>query len=393
MSTVCGSGGSGSAITAEAVASALEQATPKLDGAAPALGLLFASPRHDLGEALALAAEAAPGVDWIGCGTAGEMTEAGRIDGGVAVLLVAWDQARHLATPVRPLSADVVGLAAELCEGYPALVEGAAATGWAHSATLVLGDGLSPRFEQLVTQIRRATHLHHTVVGGGAADDVSLMKTWVGNGEAALREAAVAVHVASKRRWGVGVGQGVTACSERMTVTKAAGNVVHEIDGRPTLEVYRAWAADRGESLPDDLGQFLVQNELGIYLFDEIVRVRAGLETTNGGGVVFAGEVPEGSTVSIVRGAVDDLLSAARVAAERALAAIDGPAAGVLMISCVTRGLVLGERHAEEIDAVLDVFGKSVPLVGFLSYGEVARVSGKLDGYHNHTLVVAAIPE
>ena len=393
MSTVCGSGGSTAESTDEAVRSAVERALAKMEGAAPSVGLLFASPRHPLDAALSTARAAAPDAEWIGCSTAGEITEAGRTDGGVAVFLAAWDEARQLVTPVLALREDVAGLAKAMCEGYPALIEHAIAMGWPHSATFVLGDGLSPRFEQLVTEIRRATRVHHTVVGGGAADDGALETNWVGSGREAKREAAVALHIASKRRWGVGVGQGAEASSERMTVTRASGNVVHEIDGRPTLEVYRAWAEARGEALPDDLGMFLVRNELGIYFFDDIVRVRAGIGVTDEGAVVCAGEVPEGASVAIVRGEPEQLLRAARSAAEQALADIDGPAAGVLVISCITRGLVLGDRFGEEIEAVVDVFGRGVPVAGFLSYGEVARVRGKLDGYHNHTIVVAAIPE
>jgi hypothetical protein len=33
------------------------------------------------------------------------------------------------------------------------------------------------------------------------------------------------------------------------------------------------------------------------------------------------------------------------------------------------------------------------PIAGFLTYGEIARYSGRLDGWHNTTAVVAAIPK
>ena len=33
-----------------------------------------------------------------------------------------------------------------------------------------------------------------------------------------------------------------------------------------------------------------------------------------------------------------------------------------------------------------------VPIAGFLTYGEIARYSGRLDGWHNTTAVVTAIP-
>lgn len=68
-----------------------------------------------------------------------------------------------------------------------------------------------------------------------------------------------------------------------------------------------------------------------------------------------------------------------------------GRAAGVLLFDCVCRGMILKEQFQREIDAVRSVFPE-VPIAGFLTYGEIARFKGRLDGWHNTTSVVAAIP-
>ena len=57
----------------------------------------------------------------------------------------------------------------------------------------------------------------------------------------------------------------------------------------------------------------------------------------------------------------------------------------------VCRGMILQDRFQQEIDAVRGVFG-DVPIAGVLTYGEIARYGGKLDGWHNTTAVVVAIP-
>ena len=59
---------------------------------------------------------------------------------------------------------------------------------------------------------------------------------------------------------------------------------------------------------------------------------------------------------------------------------------------CICRGPVSGRRYDEEIRAIAAEL-PGAPLAGFLSYGEIARIKGKLDGYHNNTLVIVAIPE
>jgi hypothetical protein len=68
-----------------------------------------------------------------------------------------------------------------------------------------------------------------------------------------------------------------------------------------------------------------------------------------------------------------------------------GPASGVLVFDCICRGMILGREFQREIDAVKDVF-PDTPIAGFLTYGEIAKFRGKLDGWHNATAVVAAIP-
>lgn len=66
-------------------------------------------------------------------------------------------------------------------------------------------------------------------------------------------------------------------------------------------------------------------------------------------------------------------------------------AAGGLVFDCVCRGMILGDKFQREIDAVRKVF-PDTPVTGFLTYGEIARFRGRLDGWHNTTTVVTAIP-
>lgn len=398
MGTICGSGSATAADTVEVVEQAIDDARPRLGETRPTLGLLFVSPVHDLARALRAARKRLAGIDWLGCTTAGEITELGLTQGGVSTFLIGWGDASHRLDAVRPLQGAANGIAGELAARCAALLEGERGAGRTHLASLLLGDGLHPGFEALIAEIRRVVPGHQTLVGAGAGDDGALARTFVGTfvgtGESALEGGVTALHVASSRGWGVGIGQGVTPSSARMTVTRSVGNVVYELDEQPALAVFAEYARARGDAFdPAAPGAYLVQNELGIYFFDDIVRVRAGIGLTADGGVRYAGEVPEGASVAVVRGEPLGLIAAARGAAERARAALDGPAAGVLLFSCVTRGTILGERYPEEIRAIVDVFGRGVPLAGFLSYGEVARVKDKLDGYHNHTVVVAAIPE
>ena len=75
-------------------------------------------------------------------------------------------------------------------------------------------------------------------------------------------------------------------------------------------------------------------------------------------------------------------------------AASDGTGRLAVLVSCVGRKLVMGERVDEEVEAVGEVFGSGAMLTGFYSYGEISPfapgVSCKL---HNQTMTVTLIGE
>lgn len=388
--TICGSGASTEPATIAAVGAALSEAKAQLGGKPADLAFVFASPRHALAEVLGEAKRRLPRVDVVACTTAGELTERGLTRGGIAVLLIAWGEAAHVATgrgaPHDDIPAAAAALGGRFLEHGPERAR--------HAACVVLGDGLSAAFEHLVLELRKSPRHRHPIVGGGAGDDGRFVSTAVGVNQQVFRGGMACVQVTSANPWGVGVAHGLAPASQRMTVTKASGNVVREIDDRPALDVYRDYAKSRGLDFDHlDLPQFLVENELGVLLFEDLVRVRAPLRVLPEGALFVAGEVPEGSAVCIVRGSETDIIAAARTAAEDAKDALGGvQPAGVLVFSCVCRSMVLGPRYADEIRAVQSVF-QDVPIAGFSSYGEVARTKSRLDGYHNNTIVVVAIPE
>jgi hypothetical protein len=178
-----------------------------------------------------------------------------------------------------------------------------------------------------------------------------------------------------------------------MTVTRAERNVVFEIDGRPAFDVYRDYAKERGVTLTrENAGPFLMNNELGVYFLSHLQRARAPLAVGADGSLTCAAEIASGSSVSILDGKRDDLVAAAKNAAKEALDRLgNARPAGVLLFDCICRGTILDNAFQREIDAVRGVF-PGVPIAGFLTYGEIARYKGKLEGWHNTTAVVAAIP-
>ncbi len=376
-----------------AVAAAALQAASRLRGQKANYGFLFASPGVDLQASMAAVREATGVAELIACTTAGEVTEKKLLHGGVSLMLVAGDVTTQ-SNVALGLKRDPLKAAGVLLDNLPATRRAAAAREHRHLTTVLLTDGLTGTAERLVNAMYDANvHGSTQIVGGAAGDEGAFKETRIGVNRFVASDAATALHVFSVKPWGVGVGHGLEPTTKQMRVTKAHDNVVVEIDGEPAFAVYERHAAARGIHLTrENASRYLIGNEMGIHFFEKVSRARAALSVDEHGALVCAAEVPKGSMISILDGQSAKMIAAARAAAEQAHARLNGaPVAGVLLFDCVCRGMILADAFSSEIEAVRGVFGE-VPVAGFLTYGEIARHPRSLDGWHNATAVVVAIP-
>ena len=109
--------------------------------------------------------------------------------------------------------------------------------------------------------------------------------------------------------------------------------------------------------------------------------------------MTFAGDMPEGYCAQLMRGNLDRLIQGAASAAEQAQGEIAGERVAVL-VSCIGRKLLLGQRSREEVEAVQGVLGAATHLTGFYSYGEVSphENSGNAE-LHNQTMTITTLSE
>ncbi len=393
MSTVTASGLSRNKESGLAAAEAVTAAIANLRGQKPTFGFLFVSPERDLRAALTAACKASSCTEIIGCTTAGEITEQGLVHESVAVLLVSSTTSAARAAFAARLKADAQGVARKLTGCVGDLRREMGTRDGKHLTTVLLTDGLSGAAERLVTELYDRGQGGLQIVGGAAGDEGKFKVTHVGAGEVGSSDAAAAMHVFSPTPWGVGVNHGLRSTTKQMRVTRAAGNVVFELDGEPAFATYVRHAAARGIELTlENAAPYLIGNELGIHFFERIIRARAPLAVGADGSLSCVAEIPQGSMVSILDGDPQSMVEAARSAALEAKDHLGGAdTAGVLLFDCVCRGMILRDEFHREIEAVRSVFG-DVPTAGFLTYGEIARYRGRLDGWHNATAVVVAIP-
>ena len=80
-------------------------------------------------------------------------------------------------------------------------------------------------------------------------------------------------------------------------------------------------------------------------------------------------------------GSKEKAVEAAQEAAEKLMKDFEAQGSApkfVLMFNCIAREKLFGEAANDEIQAVMEIIGKDVPLLGFYTYGEQAPFRGKV---------------
>lgn len=174
-------------------------------------------------------------------------------------------------------------------------------------------------------------------------------------------------------------------------VTRSQGNVLFELDGKSALELYKNYLGEKAKELPGSALLFplsMKQSPTAQALTRTILSIRED------GGMVFAGDLPEGSTVQLMKANFERLIDASALAAENSFSRMQEGAELAILISCVGRKLVLGQRVEEEVEAVREVLGPGPVMTGFYSYGEMSTTQGSgTCELHNQTMTITVLKE
>lgn len=357
----------------------------QLQGAEPALVLVFASTRYELQPLLDAVREVTGDTPLAGATSSGSFHD-GVLTGpgeGVAVLVMTEGRYRFGVASVTGVGADSEDAGRRLARAARDEVQ---AQEGRHSALLLLADGLGADLQLLLSGIYRVTGARVPVVGGAASDDRQLTRTFVFHDGQVVADGAVAVWIESDHPLHVVARHGWHAVTLPMLITRVDGMVVHEIGGRPAVEVYREHAeagraADNG--LPE---RYHSAHAFGLIEADGSQLIRGCMEGPDGLLRTFA-PLPAYGAVEVVSCTPDDLLDATEEVVAEALS--DQDADLLLTFSCVARLDILGERTSEEVSRLQAAAGQ-VRTFGYYTYGEFARTSS-VAGFHNATIAAIAL--
>ncbi len=248
---------------------------------------------------------------------------------------------------------------------------------------ITFADGMSVNGEEYVKGISSINN--EVVVSGGMAGDNGEMKeTFVFNKECITPNGIVAVSLSGKELY---INNGYSfdwmPIGKEMRVTKAVGNKVYEIDGKSVIDIYAKYLGkDIAKQLPKTGIEFpLVFKKGDIYIG------RAVIGRCDDGGLIYAGNIPEGTMVRFGVGNISLIVRDASYSIESSIKKYTLKPEAIFIYSCMARRRLLGHYVSYELQMLESV----APSGGFFTYGEFYKDEG--NEFFNETLTFLLLSE
>jgi hypothetical protein len=260
---------------------------------------------------------------------------------------------------------------------------------------LVLSEGLNINGSELTKGLNNRLNDRIPVTGGLAGDQANFTETVIVHNQAGEKNIVLAIgFYGGHLKVGYGSMGGWDSFGVDREVTRSKGNILFELDGQPALDLYKRYLGTHAANLPSSALRFPLSLRLKN---SETSLVRTVLSVNEAdGSMVFAGDIPQGEYVRLMKANSDKLIDGANSAAEMAKISLQNSEADLaILISCVGRKLVLKQRAEEELEIVREVLGTNPTVTGFYSYGEISPIkpSEQHCELHNQTMTITLFKE
>lgn len=319
-----------------------------------------------------------PGVQVVGCTTAGEIGPLGYRERSLVGASFPAATCTAVSGHLDQLQQFEIKQGLALAQAMLGQLENAApAVNPDNTFAFLLIDGLSRREEPVAHALQNALGDIH-LFGGSAGDDLHLEHTWVFHDGAFHSDSAMLLLVSTELPFRIFKTQHFVSESERLVVTSADASrrLVKEINCLPAAAEYARIVGTTADAL--DPTRFASRPV--VVVIDGTDYVRSIQKANPDGSLTFYCAIEEGLVLRVVRG-VDLLGNLQHTFAE--LHAEIGPPQFVFACDCILRNLEVTQAGVK--DAVAQIF-RDNNAIGFSTYGE------QFHGVHvNQTLTGIAI--
>lgn len=330
-----------------------------------------------------------PGAQVVSCSTSGVILNENVVDDAIIATVISFE---HTTLRIKAVN---IGTADESYSAGEHLAKQLLADDLA--GVFIISDGQVVNGSRLVKGVYDlfwANNKRIPVSGGLAGDGARFQKTLVGyNGPPQVNQVVAVGLYGDRIRIGNGSIGGWDPFGVPRQVTRSDKNVLYELDGRNALSLYKEYLGELAAELPSSALLFPLEMMVNGGNKSVVRTVLSVSETDQS--MTFAGDIPEGSKVQLMRANFDRLIEGAGRSAENALLNLHDQAQFALLISCVGRKLILGQRVEDEVEEAVKALGPDCTVSGFYSYGEISPLHDVDHSceLHNQTMTITVFSE
>lgn len=286
----------------------------------------------------------------IGAATGGEISNGKMVDKSIIISLSLFDKTEIKSTHISGDTSENMGrgIAASILDENTKCV-------------IMFADGLKCNGDAILRGFNSLCSNDVVVAGGMSGDNYHFKNTYCIHGDQVFENGVVAVALSNpdlevfhtyNLSW--------SPIGKTMTVTKSEDNIVYEIDHNPIREIYAKYLGeDIVQKMPASTIEFpLIMKAGNVNVARSMIAIP---EDHNG--IIYAGELPEGSKVHFGIGSPNMLGDSSK---KSYLLARKNPIEGLFVYSCIARKTFLGK----ELESEFNPLAKIAPLSGFFTYGE-----------------------
>lgn len=325
-----------------------------------------------------------PNADIIGCSTAGEIFDDQVYDDSLSVTAIEFKNTNTAVVAKTIESDDVYELAQSLIEKLP-LTD--------LKYLLVLSDGQVVNGSKLAEALTELLPNDVIITGGLAGDGTNFTETYTRcNASVSDKQVVLCGFYGDAIQINHGCHGGWLPFGPKRLITKSDGNLLYTLDDKPALDIYKTYLGKYAEELPSSALLFPLQ-----IIDEELTRTILNIGEDDRS-MTFAGDLPEGQQVQLMRANSANLVDGAKKAATDANSDdvnLGNSENGIaLLISCVGRRLAMKTRTEEELSIVRDILSDRWKMAGFYSYGELSpKAKGEPCHLHNQTMTITTFYE
>lgn len=377
-----------------AVSDAIDQAKTQLGGERVDFAMVLVTVGHRLEVVLQAVEQGLLDVPVIGCTAEGIISSAGITEGthGVAVAVFRSDRLRFVPFGADGLRDSSEAVGAEIGRRVAPELDGGEARG-----LLLLPDGLAFNFDGFVRGLGQYVPQDLPLFGGMAGDNWRFAETRQFVGSDVFTDGVVGAVLVGDVQLHTAVTHGCAPLGNERVVTRASGNVIEEVDGKPALQEIKQYLGFDLEE--DDWARGLTELAVGLRCDgrtdnDDAFTIRFfPVIDEEKGTVTIPTEVNVGDRFWVMRRDIDRMRAGVDRMIDKLQLGLESQAPSfVFHFDCAGRGkaFLSDEEKVELLERLRRGVPGDVPWIGMYSYGELAPVQ-RQNHYHSYTAAVVAV--